>query len=150
MIFANTTAQVLFPDGDTDFIGILDRVLQVDTLAPYLFLIALDYAMRQAVGNESNLGFTLNRSRSRWHPAKLICDTHFADDIALLSNTLEQTQLLLSRVEHLQSRLDSIYIIPKRNILSSIKVKETSRRQTLICKECWRLPLSGIVDRLLL
>ena len=55
--------------------------------------------MRQAVGNESNLIFTLNRSRSRRHPAKVICDTDFADDIALLSNTLNQAQLLLSLVE---------------------------------------------------
>ena len=55
--------------------------------------------MGQAVGNESNLGFTLDRSRSRRHPAKVICDIDFADDIALLSNTLEQAQLLLSHVE---------------------------------------------------
>ena len=55
--------------------------------------------MRQANGNESNLGFTLDRSRSRRHPAKVIYDTDFADNISLLSNTLEQAQLLLSRVE---------------------------------------------------
>ena len=55
--------------------------------------------MRQAIGNESNLGFTLDMSRSRRHQAKIICDTDFTDDIALLSNTLEQAQLLLSRVE---------------------------------------------------
>ena len=55
--------------------------------------------MRPAVGNKSNLGFTLDRSRNRWHPAKVICDTDFADDIGLLSNALEQAQLLVSRVE---------------------------------------------------
>ena len=101
-------AQVLSLDDDTDFFEILAGVLQGDTLAPYLFTIALDYVMRQAVGNESNLGFTLDRSRSRQHPAKVICDTDFADDIALLSNTTEQAQLLLYQVENLQSRLDSI------------------------------------------
>ena len=45
------------------------------------------------------IGFTLDRSRSRRHPAKVNCDTYFADDIALLSNTLEQVQLLLLWVE---------------------------------------------------
>ena len=55
--------------------------------------------MRQAVGSESNLGFTLYRSRSRRHTAKVICDADFPDDLALLTNTLEQAQLLLSRVE---------------------------------------------------
>ena len=55
--------------------------------------------MGQAIGNKSNLGFTLDRLRSRRHPAKVICDTDFADDIALLSNALVQAQLLLSWVE---------------------------------------------------
>ena len=90
MMYTNTTTQVLSPGGDTEFFDILSGVLQGDTLAPYLFIVALDYAMRQAIGNESNPGFTLDRSRSRRHPAKVICDTDFADDIALLSNTLEQ------------------------------------------------------------
>ena len=101
MIYTNTTTQVLSSDGDTEFFEILAGILRGDTLASYLFIIALDYAMRQAVRNESNLGFTADRSRGRRHPAKVICDTDFTDDIhvALLSNILEQAQLLLSRVE---------------------------------------------------
>ena len=71
MPYTNTTVQILFPDGDTEFFEILAGVLQGDTLAPCLFITALDYATRQAVGNESNLGFTLDRSRSRRHPAKV-------------------------------------------------------------------------------
>ena len=98
MMYTNTTAQVLSP-GDTEFFEILAGVLQGDTLAPYLLIIALDYVMRQATGDESNLRYTLDRPRSRRHLAKVICDTDFADDIALLSNALEQTQLLLSRVD---------------------------------------------------
>ena len=62
MMYTNATAQVLSPDGDTEFFEILAGVLQGDTLAPYLFIIALDYAIRRAVGNENNLGFTLDRS----------------------------------------------------------------------------------------
>ena len=46
-----------------------------------------------------HLGFTVDRLRNRQHPAKVICDTDFADDIALLSNTLEQALLLLSLAE---------------------------------------------------
>ena len=51
----NTTAQVLSPDGDAKFFEIPAEVFQGDTLAPYLFIIALDYTMRQATGNESKL-----------------------------------------------------------------------------------------------
>ena len=72
MMFSNIAGQVLSADGDTEFFEILAGVLQTDTLALYLFIIALDYTMRQAVGNESNLGFTLDRSRSRRHPAKVV------------------------------------------------------------------------------
>ena len=46
VLYANTTAQVLSPDGDTDFFNIYASVLQGDTLVPYLFIVALDYAMR--------------------------------------------------------------------------------------------------------
>ena len=35
MMYTSTTAQVLSPDGDTEFFEILARVLQGDTLAPY-------------------------------------------------------------------------------------------------------------------
>ena len=81
MLYTNTTAQVLSPGGDIEFFEILARVLQGDTLSPYLFVIALNFAMRQAIGDESNLGFTLDRSRSRRRLAKVICDTDSADDI---------------------------------------------------------------------
>ena len=51
-------------------------VLLGDTLTPYLFIIALDYAVRQAFGNESNLGFTLSWLRGRWHLDKVSCVLH--------------------------------------------------------------------------
>ena len=62
IMYTNTTGQVLSPDGDTEFFEILAGVLQGNTLVPYFFIIALDYSMRQAVGNESYLGFNLDRS----------------------------------------------------------------------------------------
>ena len=42
MMYTNITAQVLSPDGDTEFFEILAGVLHGDTLAQYLFTIALD------------------------------------------------------------------------------------------------------------
>ena len=38
------------PYGETDYFAIKAGVLQGDTLAPYLFAIVLDYAMRKAIG----------------------------------------------------------------------------------------------------
>ena len=90
---------MLSPDGDTESFKIQAGVLQGDTLAPLLFILALDYAMRKATINPQETGFTLNNRRSRRHPATTITDADFVDDIALLSDTIEKAQLLLLRVE---------------------------------------------------
>ena len=59
-------AKVISPDGETELFEILAGVLQGDTLAPYLFVIALDYALRMAIdGKEEQLGFQLTRRQSR-------------------------------------------------------------------------------------
>ena len=72
VLYLSTTAQVLSPDGETDLFEILAGVLQGDTLAPYLFIIALDYVLRIATRDESSVGFTLMERRSRRHPAVTI------------------------------------------------------------------------------
>ena len=99
ILYTDTTAQVISPDGDTNFFQIHAGVLQGDTLAPFLFIIALDYALRQATKNPSETGFTIEPSRSSRYPANIETDTDFADDIALFSDNLEKAQLLLERVE---------------------------------------------------
>ena len=99
-LYKNTSAKVVTPDGETNPFNIVAGVLQGDTLAPYLFAIVLDHVMSQAVGNKVNeLGFELERRKSRRHPAISISDLDFADDIALLSEEIEQAQQLLHRVE---------------------------------------------------
>ena len=44
-------------------------------------------------------GFELTKKRSRRYPAKTITDTDYADDIALLANTPNQTEKLLHSLE---------------------------------------------------
>ena len=47
-MYTNTMAKVVSPDGETDMFEIAAGVLQGDTLAPFLFIIVLDYALRKA------------------------------------------------------------------------------------------------------
>lgn len=105
VLYTNTVAKVISPDGDTDFFEVLAGVLQGDTLAPYLFVIALDYVMRTATKDEGAVGFTLREARGRRCPVEIICDTDFADDLALTSDTLEQAQLFLLKVESIAAQI---------------------------------------------
>ena len=99
-MYSGTKAKIVTPDGETELFDITAGVLQGDTLAPFLFIIVLDYAMRKALGDdEKDLGFTLTPRRSRRHPKEVLSDLDFADDIALLSDDIIQAQELLSRVE---------------------------------------------------
>ena len=99
-MYQDIFAKVLTPDGETAWFQLLAGVLQGDTLAPFLFIIVLDYALRQAInGREVELGFTITPRRSSRYPAKAQTDFDFADDISLLSNEIHQAQKLLDLVE---------------------------------------------------
>ena len=87
------------PDGDTEYFDIVAGVLQGDTLAPYLFIICLDYVLRTSIDKIRENGFELTKKRSRRYPAKTITDTDYADDIALLANTPNQAETLLHSLE---------------------------------------------------
>ena len=56
--------------------------------------------MRKAIGGkEEELGFTLHHRRSRRHESVILTDTDFADDIALISEEMEQAQNMLRNIE---------------------------------------------------
>ena len=71
--------------------------------------MALDYATRIAIQTTTSYGFTICKSRSRRHPAVVITDTDYADDIALLSDLIQQAELLLHQVES-ASKLTGLHI----------------------------------------
>ena len=83
------------PDENTDYFDIVAGVLKGDTLAPYLFIICLDYVLRTSIDNIRENGFEMTKKRSRRYPAKTITDADYADDIAILANTPNQAETLL-------------------------------------------------------
>ena len=91
--------KVRSPDGDTEYFDIVAGVLQGDTLAPYLFIICLDYVLRTSIDKIRENGFELTKKRSRRYPEKTITDSDYADDIALLANTPNQAETLLHSLE---------------------------------------------------
>ena len=80
-LYIDTMAQVVTKDGNTNFFPIIAGVQQGDTLAPYLFIIVLDYVMQTAVAKDDNFGITLHLQRRRNFLAVHLTDADFADDI---------------------------------------------------------------------
>ena len=98
ILYRNTKVKVRSPDGDTEYFNIVAGVLQGDTLAPYLFIICLDYVLRTLIDNIRENGFVLTK-KSRRYPAKTITDADYAEYIAQLANTPNQVETLLHRLE---------------------------------------------------
>ena len=99
ILYRNTKVKVRSLDGDTEYFDIVAGVLQGDTLAPYLFIICLDYVLRTSMDKISENAFELTKKRSRRYPAKTITDADYADEIAILANTPNQAETLLHSLE---------------------------------------------------
>ena len=54
IVYRNTKVKICSPDGDTDYFDIVTCVLQGDTLAPYLFIICLDYVLKTSTRTVSS------------------------------------------------------------------------------------------------
>ena len=65
MLYKNTKVKVHSPDRDTDFFDIVAGLLQGHTLAPYLFIICLDYVLQTLVDLMKENGFTLAKARRK-------------------------------------------------------------------------------------
>ena len=55
---------------ETDYINIVAGVLQVDTLAPYLIIICLDYVLRTSINEIKENGFELTKKEAEGTPQK--------------------------------------------------------------------------------
>ena len=90
---------MISPDGDTEYFDIVAGVLQGDTLAPYFFIICLDYVLRTSIDKIKENGFKPTKKRTKRYPAETITDANFTDDIAILANALAQAETLLYSLE---------------------------------------------------
>ena len=70
----------------------------------------LDYALRTAIDER---GLTLTRRRSSRHPASHLSDLDYADDIVLFADTIQETELLLHKVES-ASKSTGLFLNPSK------------------------------------
>ena len=121
ILYRNTKVKVRSPDGDTEYFDIVAGVLQGDTLAPYLFIICLDYVLRTSIDKIWANGFELTKKKSRRYPAKTITDADYADDIAILANTPNQAKQYCIVWNEPPQVLASMSMHTKLNICALIK-----------------------------
>ena len=121
ILYRNTKVKVRSPDGDRDYFDIVAGVLQGKTLAPYLFIICLDYVLRTSINKLKENGFEPTKKRSRRYPARPITDADYGDDIELLVNAPAQAETLLHSLERAAAGIGLHGKAPKQYICALIK-----------------------------
>ena len=116
ILYENTTSSVIVDGAITEEFEVNMGVLQGDVLAPYLFIIVIDWVMMNA--NIDDLGFITQKRQSRRHPEKRVGDLEYADDIALLENTIPDAQKQLDAVSSVAKEVGLVINIEKTKVLA--------------------------------
>ena len=101
MMYRGSVAIVKTKDGESGPIPLSVGVLQGDTLAPYLFIIMVDYVMRNSVDIQPDLFYQTvhgsKRASSRGPKDEFLTDLDFADDIVLFPSSFGNAQIIIDR-----------------------------------------------------
>jgi sorting nexin-29 len=151
-LYKDTTAAVITPDGLTAPFATTSGVLQGDTLAPFLFILTLDWALRTGLPSDSEDGLLLQRRLSRRHPERRLALLGYADDLALLANTFASAQRLLDGLLaaaqtvglEINARKTEVLTIPL-DLPGSISVTDRDGTQSTLTRCCSFTYLGGIV-----
>ena len=92
-LYENSTSKVLVDGKTSAEFKTTTGVLQGDVLAPFLFIIVIDYVIRNSVGSYGFVTHLKEGTRTRTHkPEQKLNDLDYADDIALLESAIERAQ----------------------------------------------------------
>ena len=72
-------------------------VLRGDTLSPYLFILLVDYILRQSLVDED--GITLKPASGRRHPAVTLTALAYVDDVAITSDSASGAERTLRQLQ---------------------------------------------------
>ena len=95
----NPSSFVQTLDGSTKEFFTSTGILQGDTLVPYLFVIVVNYLLRQSIDTLKSKGIDIMPSKTSREKDEYLTDLAYADDIALTAMLLQDTQDLLSALE---------------------------------------------------
>ena len=103
--------------GLSDPFDVTTGVLQGDGLAPFLFVVLVDYLLKKAT-SQLDSGVVTQPRRSRRHPAKSLNDLYFADDIALLESSISRAQAQLTKTAEAAADLGLVISAPKTEYMT--------------------------------
>uniref|UniRef100_A0A1I8JEX0 Reverse transcriptase domain-containing protein n=1 Tax=Macrostomum lignano TaxID=282301 RepID=A0A1I8JEX0_9PLAT len=116
-LYQDTQAAVVTPDGLSDPFSTTSGVLQGDTLAPFLFVLVLDWVLRTALPSDAD-GFMLCRRTSSRHPEKRLSLLGYADDLALLASTADGAQRMLDSLVAIAATVGLVVNTDKTEVLT--------------------------------
>ena len=104
--------------GLSDPFDVTTGVLQGDVLAPFLFVVLVDYLLKKAT-SQLDAGVVTHPRRSRRPPAKSLNDLDFADDIALLESSISRAQVQLTKTAEAAADLGLVISAPKTEYMTA-------------------------------
>ena len=119
--YEGTNCCILHEGGLTESFSIESGVRQGCLLSPFLFLLAVDWIMK-----ETTTGW---RNEIQWSLVKQLEDLDFADDLALLAQTHTQMQAKTTKLEAVSSKLGLKINTDKTK---TIRINGNAREQIMI------------------
>ena len=117
VLYKNSKSAVMVDGGLSDPFDVTTGVLQGDVLAPFLFVVLVDYLLKKAT-SQLEFGVVTYPRRSRRHPAKSLNDLDFADDIALLESSISRAQAQLTKTAEAAADLGLVISAPKTEYMT--------------------------------
>ena len=117
VLYNNSKSAVMVDGNISEPFEVSTGVLQGDVLAPFLFIILVDYLLKKAT-SDLDSGAVTHPRRSRRYPEKVLNDLDFADDIALLEPTIPWAQAQLTSTAAAAKDLGLIISVPKTEYMT--------------------------------
>ena len=116
VLYTNSSSAVMVDGSLSASFNVTTGVLQGDVLAPFLFIILVDYLLGKA--SEPDTGVMTCPRKSSRYPAKILNDLDFADDIALLESSITRAQSQLTRTADAAADLGLVISAPKTEFMT--------------------------------
>ena len=124
VLYKNSESAVMVDGGLSDPFDATTGVLQGDVLAPFLFVVLVDYLLKKAT-SQLDSGVVTHPRCSRRHPAKSLNDLDFADDIRPSWPKQQKQQLTLDLSSMHQRQSIWLWIATLSQPFKSLEIQST-------------------------